>query len=48
MLVLLMLLAYLVGRRWWPRYAVPGVLAAGTAFAAASGQLHLAGVSLWR
>jgi benzoate membrane transport protein len=45
-LVLLMLLAYLAGRRWWPRYAVPGVLAVGTAFAAASGQLHLAGVSL--
>ncbi|QTN23466.1 benzoate/H(+) symporter BenE family transporter [Rhizobacter sp. AJA081-3] len=45
-LVLLMLLAYLAGRRWWPRYAVPGVLAAGTAFAAASGQLHLEGVSL--
>jgi benzoate membrane transport protein len=43
---LMMLLAYLAGRRWWPRYAVPGVLAAGTAFAAASGQLHLAGVSL--
>jgi benzoate membrane transport protein len=45
-LVLLMLLAYLAGRRWWPRYAVPGVLVAGTAFAAASGQLQLAGVSL--
>lgn len=45
-LVLLMLIAYLAGRRWWPRYAVPGVLAVGTAFAAASGQLHLAGVSL--
>jgi benzoate membrane transport protein len=45
-LVLLMLLAYLAGRRWWPRYAVPGVLAVGTAFAAASGQLHLSGVSL--
>jgi benzoate membrane transport protein len=45
-LVLLMLLAYLAGRRWWPRYAVPGVLAAGTAFAAASGQLHLEGVSV--
>lgn len=44
-LVLLMLGAYLVGRRWWPRYAVPGVLAAGTAFAWASGQLHLQGVS---
>ncbi|TXH62514.1 MAG: benzoate/H(+) symporter BenE family transporter [Burkholderiaceae bacterium] len=44
-LVLLMLAAYLVGRRLWPRYAVPGVLAAGTAFAAASGQLHLGGVA---
>jgi len=43
-LVLLMLAAYLLGRRLWPRYAVPGVLAVGTAFAAASGQLHLAGV----
>lgn len=44
-LVLLMLAAYLLGRRWWPRYAVPGVLAAGTAFAAAQGQLHLGGVT---
>jgi benzoate membrane transport protein len=43
-LVALMLLAYLVGRRFWPRYAVPGVLAAGTAHALASGQLQLAGV----
>jgi benzoate membrane transport protein len=45
-LVLVMLAAYLLGRRWWPRYAVPGVLAAGTAFAAAQGQLHLGGVTL--
>ncbi|WP_341893437.1 benzoate/H(+) symporter BenE family transporter [Variovorax sp. YR752] len=45
-LVLLMLGAYLVGRRRWPRYAVPGVLAAGTAFAWLDGQLHLQGVSL--
>ncbi len=44
-LVLTMLAAYLVGRRLWPRYAVPGVLAAGTAFAALAGQLHLGGVS---
>ena len=44
-LVLLMLLAYLVGRRWWPRYAVPGVLALGIAFVALDGQLQLAGVS---
>jgi benzoate membrane transport protein len=44
-LVLLMLAAYLVGRRLWPRYAVPGVLAAGTACAALQGQLHLGAVS---
>lgn len=44
-LVLVMLAAYLVGRRAWPRYAVPGVLAAGTAFAAAQGQLHLGHVA---
>jgi benzoate membrane transport protein len=43
-LVLLMLVAYLVGRRVWPRYAVPGVLLVGVAYAAASGQLHLGGV----
>ncbi len=43
-LVLLMLAAYLVGRRLWPRYAVPGVLVAGVAFAAFNGQLHLGGV----
>ena len=41
LLVLLMLAAYLAGRRLWPRYAVPGVLAVGTAYAAATGQLHL-------
>ena len=43
-LVLLMLAAYLIGRRLWPRYAVPGVLAAGVVFAAVNGQLHLEGV----
>lgn len=43
-LVLLMLLAYLLGRRLWPRYAVPGVLAVGIAWAAAQGQLQLHGV----
>jgi len=43
-LVLLMLLAYLFGRRWWPRYAVVGVLAMGTLFAAINGQLHLGAV----
>lgn len=40
LLVLLMGLAYLAGRRWWPRYAVPGVLVAGVAWAALQGQLH--------
>ena len=43
-LVSAMLLSYLVGRRWWPRYAVPGVLLIGVAFAATQGQLHLGGV----
>ena len=43
-LVLLMLLAYLLGRRWWPRFAVPGVLVVGTAWAALHGQLQLSGV----
>ena len=43
-LVLLMLLAYLIGRRWWPRYAVPGVLLAGVLYAALAGELQLAGV----
>jgi len=43
-LVLLMLVAYLVGRRLWARYAVPGVLAVSVVCAAAMGQLHLGGV----
>ena len=43
-LVVAMLLAYLAGRRAWPRYAVMGVLAVGTAVAAASGKLHFGGV----
>lgn len=43
-LVLAMLLSYLVGRRWWPRYAVLGVLLVGIAWAAANGQLHLGAV----
>ncbi len=40
-LVFLMLLAYLLGRRLWPRYAVPGVLAVGMALAALQGRLSL-------
>jgi benzoate membrane transport protein len=43
-LVLLMLAAYLVGRRHWSRYAVPGVLLVGVIYAAAMGQLHLGGL----
>ncbi|HJV71793.1 benzoate/H(+) symporter BenE family transporter [Ideonella sp.] len=45
-LVIAMALAYLAGRRWWPRYAVPGVLMAGIAVAAAQGHIHLDGVSV--
>lgn len=40
LLVLGMAAAYLAGRRLWPRYAVPGVLAAGIAIAAAQGRLQ--------
>ena len=43
-LVAAMALAYLLGRRLWPRYAIPGVLLAGIAIAAARRQLHLDGV----
>jgi len=43
-LVFTMLVVYLLGRRQWPRYAVPAVLAAGVAVAAWQGQLHLGGV----
>lgn len=39
-LLLAMFAAYLAGRRWWPRYAVPGVLAVGIVLAGAMGQLH--------
>jgi benzoate membrane transport protein len=39
-LVLVMFAAFLLGRRWWPRYAVPGVLFAGIALAALQGQLR--------
>ncbi|MEO7335615.1 MAG: benzoate/H(+) symporter BenE family transporter [Caldimonas sp.] len=39
-LVLPMLLVYLLGRRFWPRYAVVGVLALGIAIAATQGNLR--------
>ncbi len=41
-----MLAVYLAGRRLFPRYAVPAVLAAGIAMAAADGSLGLASVPL--
>jgi benzoate membrane transport protein len=44
LLVLVMVAAFLAGRRWWPRYAVPGVLIAGMAVAAAQGRLALGAV----
>jgi benzoate membrane transport protein len=40
-LVLSMLVVYLLGRRLWSRYAVPGVLLVGVSYAAAMGHLHL-------
>lgn len=39
-LVLAMFFTYLAGRRWWPRYAVLGVLAVGVLAAAALGLLN--------
>ena len=44
-LVLAMFAAYLAGRRWWPRWAVPGVLLAGCVLAAGQGRLELSAVS---
>ncbi len=44
LLVGLMALAFVVGRRWWPRLAVPGVLAAGIAIVIAQGGVSLASV----
>ena len=46
-LVLTMFAAYLIGRRAWPRYAVPGVLLVGVLLAAMRGQLQWSSVA-WR
>lgn len=43
-LVLAMLVAYLLGRRGWPRYAVPGVLAVGIVGASVLGELRWSAV----
>ena len=45
-LVVLMLLAYLFTRRFWPRYAVVWTLLIATAYVAVRGQLNVAGLSL--
>lgn len=44
LLIVGMAAAFLAGRRWWPRYAVPGVLLAGIALATSQGLLHLGSV----
>jgi len=43
-LVVAMAAAYLLGRRWWPRYAVPGVLLVGIAYALGAGRLDFSGL----
>jgi benzoate membrane transport protein len=40
LLVILMALAFVAGRRWWPRYAVPAVLLVGVAIASMQGRMH--------
>jgi benzoate membrane transport protein len=45
-MVIAMLAAYLLGRRFWPRYAVVGVLAVGIAVAAIAGTLKLELITL--
>ncbi len=44
LLVIVMLLVFLLARRWWPRWAVPLVLLAGVAVAGAQGRLALSTV----
>ena len=43
-LVLFMAAAYLLGKRWWPRYAVPAVLVVGVLVAAGQGRLQMAAI----
>jgi benzoate membrane transport protein len=45
LLVIAMALFFVAGRRWWPRYAVPGVLGIGIAIAAAQGRMQWGAVS---
>jgi benzoate membrane transport protein len=44
-LVIAMTAAYVLGRRWWPRWSVPVVLLVGMGVAALQGQLHLSSVA---
>jgi benzoate membrane transport protein len=46
LLVIAMALAFLAGRRWWSRYAVPGVLAVGVVVAALQGRMPWQQLSL--
>ena len=45
-LVIAMTVAYVLGRRWWPRWSVPVVLLVGMAVAAGQGQLHLSSIDV--
>ena len=47
LLVGAMAIAYVAGRRFWPRYAVPGVLAVGIAIAQVAGRIAFSNVE-WR
>ena len=40
LLVIVMALAFVAGRRWWPRYAVPAVLLVGVAIASMQGRMQ--------
>jgi benzoate membrane transport protein len=44
LLVGAMCAAFVAGRRWWPRYAVPGVLLVGIAVVAGQGRLDFSGI----
>ena len=44
LLVLAMTVAYVLGRRWWPRWSVPVVLLVGMGVAALQGQLRLSSI----
>jgi benzoate membrane transport protein len=44
LMIALMMVAFLVGRKWWPRYSVVGVLGVGLIVLASQGKLDLARV----